>query len=103
MLVVWETVFVGAVREPPAQVEQTVLLVVGANAADRHSSLAPGTLSVVHGHRHHFPSHFHLRLLLQTLKGENGGCSTGLDLWTFLPAYTSIHYFMSMCPHGDEL
>ena len=73
---VWETVFVGAVREPPAQVEQTVLLVVGANAADRHSSLAPGTLSVVHGHRHHF----HLRLLLQTLKGENGGCSTGLDL-----------------------
>ena len=31
VLVVWETVFVGAVREPPVQVGRIVLLVVGAN------------------------------------------------------------------------
>ena len=66
VLVVWETVFVGAVREPPVQVEQIVLLVVGANTADRHSSLAPllAPVAFVHGLGHHF------HLLFQSQGGK---------------------------------
>ena len=91
VLMVWETVFVGAVREPQVQ----VLFVDGANEADRHSSLAsllvPGAL-FTDGEANTISTS------CSKVKGGNGGCSIGLELYllTLVSAYISLHYFMSV-------